>query len=329
LLKTSLGEISVIPIADESLGVRSMCTFVETPNVGVLIDPGVSLGSRFFTLPHPLEYEALKENRDRIEKYADQATVITISHYHFDHITPTFTDYTWNWSSLEAAKRIFHGKLVLAKSARSKINPSQRRRGWLFKKTTREFLKEIHKADGVTFDFEKTQLKFSEPVFHGEEDTFLGWVVMLTISYNGKKVMHASDVQGPMSDKTLNKILIENPDLLLIGGPPSYLTGFKINEKAIQKGIKNLSVLAERIPSIIIMHHLLRDEKWKELSKPVFNAAKKFGHKVVTAAEFMGKPNKFLEFKRETLYKTKPPDDSFIKWTKLPRLKQKKTPPPL
>ena len=77
------------------------------------------------------------------------------------------------------------------------------------------------------------------------------------------------------------------------------------------------------------MHHLLRDEKWKELSKPVFNAAKKVGHKVVTAAGFMGKPNKFLEFKRETLYKTKPPDDSFIKWTKLPRLKQKKIPPPL
>ena len=50
----------IIPLAAESLGVRSMCTYVETPDLRILIDPGVSLGPRFGLLPHPKEYEAIR-----------------------------------------------------------------------------------------------------------------------------------------------------------------------------------------------------------------------------------------------------------------------------
>ena len=79
-----LKKITVIPIADESFGVRSMCTYIETKDVKVLIDPGVSLGPRFSLLPHPVEYNALRESRKRIEEFSEKAELLTISHYHFN-----------------------------------------------------------------------------------------------------------------------------------------------------------------------------------------------------------------------------------------------------
>jgi len=324
-----LKKITVIPIADESFGVRSMCTYIETKDVKVLIDPGVSLGPRFSLLPHPVEYNALRESRKRIEEFSEKAEVLTISHYHFDHITPTFTDYTWNWSSPDAARRVYGDKLVLAKSIRSNVNPSQRRRGWILRKTTEKYVKEVKIADGKTYDFKDTHLTFSPPVFHGEAGTYLGWVLMLTVSCGEEKVMHASDVQGPITHAAMNLILEENPDLLLIGGPPAYLSGYKVSNFSIEKGINNLKVLAEKTSLIIVMHHLLRDEKWRELSKPVFEAAEKVGHKVVTAAEFVGKTEGFFEYQRSGLYEKQQPSEEFIRWTRLPRLKRKEREPPL
>ncbi|RLI05497.1 hypothetical protein DRO22_02660 [Candidatus Bathyarchaeota archaeon] len=97
---TQLKKIRVHPLAFESFGVRSMCTYVETPDIKVLLDAGVALGpNRFGFPPHPREYAALKERREIIVKTAEKADVVTISHYHFDHHTPSFTDWANLWSS--------------------------------------------------------------------------------------------------------------------------------------------------------------------------------------------------------------------------------------
>jgi hypothetical protein len=323
-----LGEILVVPLADESFGVRSMCTYVETPDVRILVDPGVSLGPRFALAPHPNEYRALTESRGRIEEFADRAEVVTISHYHFDHVSPAYTDYVWHWSSLESARRIYQGKLVLAKDIQSRINPSQRRRGWLLRRTAGVFMKEVRSADGEVFDFGGTRLKFSEPVFHGE-DAALGWVLMLSISVGDKKVMHASDVQGPIFDETLKIILGEAPDLLIVGGPPSYLSNFMVNEKTVQQGMRNLATLVENVPTVVLAHHLLRDGDWTELARPAFEVAEAAGHRLVTPAEFAGRRNNLLESRRQELYSSEPPAEAFIRWTKLPMLKRQETAPPL
>ncbi|MFH0749055.1 MAG: MBL fold metallo-hydrolase [Candidatus Bathyarchaeota archaeon] len=116
------------------MGVRSMCTFIQTPDVKLLVDPGVSLGPRFHLLPHPKEYECLLESRKRITQYADKADIVTISHYHYDHCTPTYIDRTWTFSDSETAHRIYGKKIILAKNIRNNINPRQRRRGWILKK---------------------------------------------------------------------------------------------------------------------------------------------------------------------------------------------------
>lgn len=55
--------MKITPLAFESMGVRSMATFIETDHK-ILIDPGTSLGAKRFGLP-PLktEFNALHETR--------------------------------------------------------------------------------------------------------------------------------------------------------------------------------------------------------------------------------------------------------------------------
>ncbi len=105
--------IHVTPVGFESLGVRSMCTFVETPDVRILIDAGVALGPRLRRLPHPREYKARNECRARIRNYAAKADAIVISHYHNDHHTPNYTENVWLGSSADEAEEIYREKTVL------------------------------------------------------------------------------------------------------------------------------------------------------------------------------------------------------------------------
>ena len=323
-------QIKVVPLAEESFGVRSMCTSVETSDTKILLDAGVSLApKRLGYPPHPREYRALAECRKKISNTAEKADIITISHYHFDHHTPSYTDWFTNWSSQKVAEKIYKGKLVLAKSYRSMVNASQRRRGWMFKKTGGSHAKCLETADGRTFEFGETKLKFSDPVFHGAENSDLGWVLMLTIEFAGEKVVFASDVQGPIYTPTLNKILAENPQLVLIGGPPTYLAGFRVKDEHIERGMRNLKSLVESVPTTILGHHSLRDEKWRSLSQPIFDAATEVGHKALTAAEFSGTKNNFLEFHRRQLFETEPPSSDFEKWIRLPLQKRKLKKPPI
>jgi predicted metallo-beta-lactamase superfamily hydrolase len=307
-----------------------MCTYIETSDVKVLLDAGASLApNRFGYPPHPREYQAIAECREKISKAAEKVEVITISHYHFDHHTPSYTDWFCNWSSVDVAKKIYGGKLVLVKSYRSMVNFSQRRRGWMFQKTGGSYAERLEIADSRTFEFGNTKLKFSDPVFHGSENSALGWILMITIECDDEKVLFASDVQGPMYNPTLDIILAEKPQLVIMGGPPTYLAEFRVKEEHITQGMQNLEKLVKRVPTTILGHHILRDEKWRKLSQPIFDAASETGHKVVTAAEFLGKENVLLEFCRKQLFEMEPPSLEFEKWMKLPEQKRKLLKPPV
>jgi len=319
-----LRKIRVVPLAAESFGVRSMCTYVETPDVRVLLDAGVSLApSRFGLPPHPKEYKALSECRRKIAETTEKADVVTLSHYHFDHHTPSYTDWVCNWSSAEVARQIYEGKIVLGKNCRDKVNFSQRRRGWMFNNTAGKYAKKIVNADGKTFDFGNTKLKFSDPVFHGPANSSLGWVIMTIIECDNEKILFAPDVQGPMYNPTLDIILAQKPQLIIIGGPPTYLAWTKIEEEPLEQGMKNLEIIVRNIAVTVLEHHLLRDEKWTEYMQPVFNEATKNRHKVVTGAEYMQKENSLLEFQRKYLFEIEPPSAEFERWMNLP-LSEKK-----
>src|SRR3990170_1030900 len=143
----------VTPIGFESLGVRSMCTFIETADVRVLVDAGVALGPRFRKLPHPREYLARNICRAKIREFAAKADVITVSHYHNDHHTPNYIETVWLGSSSEESEQIYQDKIVLVKDIRNAINFSQRRRGWMFQQFVKKIGKKCEVADGRVFEF--------------------------------------------------------------------------------------------------------------------------------------------------------------------------------
>ena len=327
---TLLKKIKVHPLAFESFGVRSMCTYVETPDIKILLDAGVALGpNRFGFPPHPKEYTVLKERRESIVKTAEKADVVTISHYHFDHHTPSFTDWANLWSSTEISAKIYKDKMIFAKSFKSKINFSQRRRGWLFRKNAGKLSAKLEYADGRIFRFGRTTIRFTSPVFHGRENSELGWVLMTIIEYEEEKILFAPDVQGPICDSTLRMILNESASLAIIGGPPLYLADFRVSQESISQAIRNLTMISKHIPMIILDHHLLRERDWKERLQSLIDASLSIGHIIVTAAEYVGKPNRLLEADRKILFETDPPSQEFMRWTRIPSWKRKLVSPPI
>ncbi|MEM2455665.1 MAG: hypothetical protein QXN21_06975, partial [Candidatus Bathyarchaeia archaeon] len=324
------GEITVLPVAFESLGVRSMCTYIETPDVKVLLDAGVSLApNRYGFPPHPREYIALKNRRAEIVRFAEKSDVITVSHYHFDHHTPSYTDWAYNWCSAEIAEKIYGGKIVLAKSFKEHVNFSQRRRGWLFARTSGSHAEKLEVADERTFIFGDTRISFSKPVFHGPEESSLGWVLMTTIKYKDENILFAPDVQGPISRETLNTIIEGRPKLAIIGGPPTYLADFRMRMEDINISLENIKTIVKHVPEVILDHHILRDERWESIIEPINEYALSIGHRVSTAAEFLGRENQMLEALRKKLYSDEPPSEDFLRWSRMPSPKRMLTPPPV
>jgi hypothetical protein len=296
-----------------------MCTYVETPDVHILLDAGVSLcPNRFGLPPHPEEFKAIERCRRKIANAAEKAEVVTLSHYHFDHHTPSYEDWLCNWTeAIETARQIYDGKIVLIKNPKDKINYNQRRRGWIFQKTGGRYAKRLEIADGKTFVFgRETVVRFSEPVFHGPDGSALGWVLMTTIEYGGEVFLFAPDVQGPTCKHTLQILNMEKPRMVLIGGPPLYLVNFKVDAEQVETGLRNLVTVAANVPCVILEHHVLRDEDWRRKTRDAYDKAREVGHRILTAAEFLGEENVFLEAYRKRLYVENPPSKEFERWMK-------------
>lgn len=311
-------KIRITPLASESLGVRSMCTLAETSDVTILLDAGISLAPYRFNLPpHPIEYQTINQLRQNIAQAADKATVTTISHYHYDHHTPSFEDWVVNWTEKQkTAQQIYQNKTVLAKNPKENINASQRQRAYMFQKTAGKHAKTLEAADGKTYTYGNTTLRFSEAVAHGSDNSMLGWVIMAIIEHGDERFMFAPDIQGPMSTHTLELILAAEPTVIMLGGPPLYLGGFRVDVAQLEQGLQNLQRIVEKVPLVILEHHALRDELWKQKMAIVFNKASDIGHSIVTASEYAGKEDSFLESHRKQLYKEHQPSSEFKQWTK-------------
>jgi predicted metallo-beta-lactamase superfamily hydrolase len=102
--------------------------------------------------------------------------------------------------------------------------------------------------------------------------------------------------------------------MIMLGGPPFYLAGFKIDITQLQRGLANLASIVGTVPVTIMEHHVLRDEQWRKQTEQIYATAYKTEHSVMTAAEFAGEENFFLESKRKKLYIDFPPPKEFEKW---------------
>ena len=306
-----IGEIEIKALAAESMGVRSLCNFVTTPDVSILFDPSAALAFRPPHDPHPEEYRALEAALDSIRKHAKVADVLSVSHYHFDHIRPGITNWHYNFSSLEDRLSIFGDKKILAKDSRENINPSQRRRAFYFEKDLKG-TSDISWADGRSFTFDNTTISYSQPLPHGPDNSKLGYVLATVVEYDGFKFLFAPDVQGPISRKTLSYILNQEANLVIIGGPPVYLKRF--SEQESQAALYSLTTLASTIPFLVIDHHLMRGGDWKHWIAPIRNAAERIGNEILCMADLAGVEPIFLEAERDILYEDNHPSSEFENW---------------
>jgi predicted metallo-beta-lactamase superfamily hydrolase len=323
------GELEITPLAAESLGVRSLATFIQTPDASILIDPGAALGFRDQHHPHPDEYAELIQTRKRIQAVAKSTDLIVISHFHHDHFMPFFRNYAYFWSSPDDAEALYSGKHVWCKDIRSRINYSQQGRGYNFVRKARKIAQEVTYADGKATKLGNTLIRFSPPVPHGESGSKLGWVIMTAIRCGNFSMVHSSDVQGPMEKETAEWILGQNPDVLILAGPPTYLVPDRVSPELVANAAEVLGSLIDQIPMTIVDHHLLRDTEYHNWLGPIQQRAGKNGNQLMTVAEVLGKPFNQLEANRKTLYENRPPSSTFETWVKGISKSRSRIQPPL
>jgi predicted metallo-beta-lactamase superfamily hydrolase len=169
--------MKIIPLAADSMGTRSMATFIETKDTKILIDPSVALGPHRYGLePHPLELERLDEHWKYIKKYARSAKVLIVTHYHYDHHDPD-------------EPNVYKKKTLLTKHPKEHINKSQKKRARFFLNELGDLTKTIEFSDGNEFSFGKTKIKFSGAVPHGT-NTKLGYVTEVSIKEGAQKFLY-------------------------------------------------------------------------------------------------------------------------------------------
>jgi hypothetical protein len=272
----------VIPLAADSLGVRSMATYLETGSLRLLIDPGASLSPRRFGLPPaPEEEEALGRAIERIEAYAIRASVVTVSHYHADHYR------------LEPA--LYAGRRVWAKDPRRMTDPHQAALGRVFWRTMAP-LATLTLAEGAVLETSDAVVRWSPPLPHGDDGAGFGFVTAVTVD-DGQRFVHAADVQGPISAVAAAYLARERPDLLYLSGPPTYLESH-VGHPAIERGLTHLlGLISETGCRVILDHYAVRDRRFRERLAPAFETGR-----VVTAAEYLGHAETCLEADRPRLW---------------------------
>jgi predicted metallo-beta-lactamase superfamily hydrolase len=272
----------VIPLAADSLGTRSMATYVETGPLRLLLDPGATLAPRRYGLgPTPEEDEALARARARIEGYAVRATHVTVSHFHTDHFWP--------------GEALYAGRRVWAKDPRRMTDAHQGAQGREFWRTVGPHCR-LEAAESRVVELDSVTVRFSPPLPHGPEGSGFGYVVMVTVD-DGERFVHASDLQGPASPVATAYLVRERPDLVYVSGAPTYLQG-QIGREVVQRGIDNLvRLVGETGCRVILDHHAVREPRFRDRLAQAFNTGR-----VVTAAEFLGRGDECLEARRAALW---------------------------
>ncbi len=346
------GKIKINLIWSDSLGAKSFCFFIKTPDIKLLVDPGAAIMQPGYPLSSykkkKLKIEAIK----KISELAEKSEYIFISHYHYDHhIRPSklpkniknfYLNKTIfmkdpnkfiNYSQYKRA-RIFLKELIkdlkfkepeevqtkfIEKGLKMAFNKdygdyNERKeelltkgKNWLLKMKkfweTNKWVKETEKrnlkiifADGKKIKIGKTEICFTNPLFHGVEYDRIGWVIGLTLKYENFKLIYTSDIQGPQIEDYAQWIIRENPDILFLDGFPIYLLGYITNRINFERAKENLlKILKEtKANPVIFDHHHLRNEKFLTYYEEIYE---NFPNRVFTFAEIMGKKPLIIELK--------------------------------
>lgn len=150
---------------------------------------------------------------------------------------------------------------------------------------------EVKFPEGKEFKFERTKLRFTPPLFHGIEFSRVGWVFATVIEYGKEKLIHSSDLGGIYIEDYAEWLMRENPTVLILDGPPTYM-GFMLIRTNLNRCIENTCEVIKRsrnLKLLIYDHHLLREKKYRERTWKVWETCEEKGAKIITAAEYLGK----------------------------------------
>ena len=284
--------MKIVPLAADSLGVRSMATYVEAGSLAILIDPGATLApSRYNLPPSDAEWEALRRANDRISAYARRANVVYVSHYHDDHFRSDPVTYA--------------GRRVIAKDPHRLVAGLQAKRAAALGRAVAPVAR-LESGDSTRHRDDGIELRISPPLPHGLEGGPMGYLIALTIADAAERTrfVFASDVQGPLSPVAAAYLAQERPTVLYLSGPPSYIE-HEIGTGTIDRGIDHLLRLVDRTQCRVIMdHHAVRDPGYETRFARLFATGR-----VVTAARFVGEPEAALDRHRNRAWAAtrKPP----------------------
>jgi predicted metallo-beta-lactamase superfamily hydrolase len=186
LRSVDLNEFKVSIIGSDSLGVRSLATFVNVCEKNIGIDLGASLAPRRFGLPpHEIEIKKLNETLKQIEDHIKISDIIIITHYHYDHY-------------IRDKPYLYYGKRLFIKDPNKNINRSQSFRAKIFLKENKvEENAEINIADGNSYNIDNVVLEFSK--------AFAGYKV------SQKSVEKGLDnLKKVIENKVANKIVVDH-----------------------------------------------------------------------------------------------------------------------
>jgi len=275
----------------ESLGVRGLACMVRTGRRRIVIDPGMALGLlRHGLYPHPLQVAVAEKIRHRLVEAVANATDLVFSHFHGDHVPLLHPNpYQMGIDRLPGKT----ASLPAWRVGDDEMPDKGRKRCADLENYFGPALRvgEGH-DDGV--------LAFSAAVPHGAPDSQMGRLMMTRVRDDSTVFVHASDIQL-LHAPAIERILAWKPDIVLASGPPLYLK--QLEWGARQAAMENALRLARGVKTLILDHHLLRDECGLAWLEDLSMAA---GREVLCAARFMGQGPLLLEAWRERLYAAMP-----------------------
>ncbi len=278
-------------LGTESLGVRGLCCVVHARDRHIVIDPGVALGyCRAGLKPHPIQVAAGEDVRHRIVEALKTATDVVFSHFHGDHV-PLAKANPYQLS-LGSVAHLLRAPRLWCKGPGGETPRIAERRDHVCALTEREAAPCQGHSHGL--------LGFSELMPHGPRHSHMGTVMMTRVEDGDDVFVHASDIQL-LEDEPVERIVDWSPTVLLASGPPLY----RMPVHGADQALARARTLAEAVPCCILDHHLLRSRDGVDILDMLRDETE---GRVQCAADFMGRPRRFLEADRQALYARYPVD---------------------
>ena len=103
-------------------------------------------------------------------------------------------------------------------------------------------------ADGGCFTYGSTEVRFSRPHWHGVEGSKLGYVLMVTIDDGEERLLHTSDMDGPVLREVTEEIIEVDPHLLIVDG---QIVGLGQSAKHVEMSVQLLLPRCQCLPAIL------------------------------------------------------------------------------